>query len=243
MSNQKADIIAQLKRDILPLQGFRTSLKAIELDRALGPITSAFPNSTFPLGAIHEFISTSSEDSAASSGFLSGIVSNLMVAGRVLIWISSSRTIFPPALKKFGIDPGRIMFIDLSKEKDVLWAMEESLKCEGLAAVVGEMKELNFTSSRRLQLAVEKSRVTGFVLRRNPRSLNTTACVTRWKISALSSGSEDDLPGIGFPRWNVELLKVRNGVPGKWEVEWRNGNLNHYYKLASIREELRKKTG
>lgn len=243
MSIQKADIIARLKREILPLQGFRTTLKATSLDNALGPITAAFPGSTFPLGTVHEFISNANEESAASSGFLAGILSNLMSSGNVVLWISNSRNIFPPALKRFEIDPGRIIFIDVQKEKDVLWAMEESLKCEGLAAVVGEMKELNFTSSRRLQLAVEKSRVTGFVLRKNLRSLNTTACVTRWKISSLSSESMDDLPGIGFPRWNVELLKVRNGVPGSWEVEWRNKNFHHHYKLASIRTELQKKTG
>ena len=41
-----------------------------------------------------------------------------------------------------------------------MWAIEEALKCDGLAAVIGEMKELSFTNSRRLQLAVEKSHVT-----------------------------------------------------------------------------------
>jgi protein ImuA len=25
---------------------------------------------------------------------------------------------------------------------------------------------------------------------------------------------------MGFPRWEVELLKVRNGKPGKWLVQW-----------------------
>ena len=38
----------------------------------------------------------------------------------------------------------------------MLWVIEEALKCEGLAAVIGEIKELSFTQSRRLQLAVEK---------------------------------------------------------------------------------------
>jgi len=28
------------------------------------------------------------------------------------------------------------------------------------------------------------------------------------------------MPGLGFPRWNIELLKVRNGQPGSWEMEW-----------------------
>jgi protein ImuA len=35
---------------------------------------------------------------------------------------------------------------------------------------------------------------------------------------------EDGLPGVGFPRWQVELLKVRNGNPGCWQVEWVAGS-------------------
>ncbi len=71
---------------------------------------------------------------------------------------------FPPALAFFNIDPHRIIFLDLRNQKDVAWAVEESLKLNGLAAVIGEMRDLDFTTSRRLQLAVEKSQVTGLLI-------------------------------------------------------------------------------
>ena len=138
---------------------------------------------------------------------------HLMKNKGVTTWISNARTLFPPALKNFGIDPDRIIFVDLEKERDVTWAMEEALKCGALTAVVGEIRDLNFTVSRRLQLAVEESRVTGFILRPNPRNLNTTACVSRWKITPMPSETEDDLPGIGFPRWKVDLSGI-GGLPG-----------------------------
>jgi protein ImuA len=243
MTGSKADIIAELQRDILSLQGFKTVSKNTALDAGLGTIKNAFPNASFPLGAIHEFISTGIEDAAATSGFVAGLISSLMNSNGALIWISASRTIFPPALKSFGISPDRIIFIDLRKEKEIMWAMEEALKCKGLFAVIGEMQELNFTSSRRLQLAVEQSRVTGFILRRNPRSLNTTACVTRWKITSLSSELVDDMPGVGFPRWNVELLKVRNGRPGTWQIEFAVGRFRHISKAVAIPLIQKKKTG
>ena len=85
---------------------------------------------------------------------------------------------------------------------------------------------MDFTTSRRLQLAVEKSRVTGFVLRRDPRKLNTLATIARWKVSPLSSACEEDLPGLGFPRWNIELQKIRNGKPGSWQMEWSGGTFH-----------------
>jgi protein ImuA len=229
LSIKRADIITALQSDILRLQGFKP-MGITALDLGLGPIKEAFPNATFPLGAVHEFLSSKFEDGAATSGFVAGLLSPLMGNSGTILWISSSRTLFPPALKMYGIQPDRCIFIDLKKEKDVLWAMDEALKCGALSAVVGEMNDIDFTASRRLQLAVEKSQVTGFILRRNVRKLNTTACISRWKISSLPSISIDDLPGIGFPQWKVELLRIRNGKPGVWNIQWANGRFQSVFQ-------------
>lgn len=240
---QKADIIAQLQRDILPLQGFKPITNGQPIDVGLGSIRHAFPNSIFPIGAIHEFMCATLKDTAPTSAFLTGILSSLMKSGGACIWISASRTLFPPALKQFGIDPDRIIFIDLKKEKDVLWATEEALKCEGLAGVVGELRELSFTASRKLQLAVEQSRVTGFILRNNPPAMNTTACVSRWKVSSIQSNAGDDMPGVSFPRWNVELLKIRNGKPGSWQLEWKKNRFRNLLTKISHIDIREKKVG
>jgi protein ImuA len=241
---KKTDIIARLKMDILPLGGLRAIPAGIVSDPGLGPLNEAFPQGHFPLGAMHEFLSNGQESRVATAGFISGLVSGLMKNGGAALWIGTSRTVFPPALKMFGIEPERIIFIDLQKERDVLWAMEEALKCNGLAAVIGEMPELSFTISRRFQLAVEKSRVTGFILRSNPRNLNTNACVSRWKINPIPTLSDDELPGLGFARWNVELVKIRNGKPGSWQIEWADQHFNHITEwIQSIIPEPKRKTG
>jgi len=223
MTEAKKDIISQLQKNILLLQGFIPPAAGTCNVVGLGPVEAAFPNSVFPLGAIHEFVSAVPEHAAASGGFIAGLLQSLMQHGGACLWISVSRTIFPPALKAFGVEPDRVIFIDLKREKDVLWVMEEALKCEGLSAVIAELREISFTESRRLQLAVEQSRVTGFILRSDPRKLSATTSVARWKISPLPSEPKDGLPGIGFPRWQVELLKVRNGNPGSWQIEWSAG--------------------
>ena len=214
--------IQRLQSEILALQGFKTNGDKV-LDFILGPLRHAFPNSSFPTAAIHEFITEGKETSAATSGFIAGILTSLMKNSGTTMWISASRKLFPPALKSFGIEPDRFVFVDLHKEKDVMWAMDEALKCDALSAVVGEMQELSFTESRRLQLAVEKSRVTGFVLRTNPRRISTTACVSRWKINPVLSEPIDGMPGLGFPQWKVELLRIRNGKPGSWNIKWEGG--------------------
>lgn len=242
MSAEKATIIAQLQKDILLREGFKPANGAA-MDVGLGPIKEAFPNSSFPLGAVHEFLCDGAEAAAATSGFVAGLLSPLMGSGGTSLWISSARTLFPPALGSFGIQPDQFIFIDLQKEKDVLWTMEEALKCPALTSVVGEMKEISFTASRRLQIAVEQSQVTGFILRSNTHRLNTTACVSRWRINPLRSESIDDLPGIGFPHWKVELLRIRNGRCGTWEIKWVNGRFQPVHKVNSFLQEQQKKTG
>jgi protein ImuA len=243
MPTTKADIIAQLRRDILPLQGIRPTLSIPHLDFGLGPLKYAFPNASFPLGVVHEFCYNRIEDATASCGFIATLLSALMKNGGVCLWISPSRILFPPALKSFGVDVDKIIFLDLQKEREVLWAMEEALKCDGLTSVVAETRQIGFTASRRLQLAAEQSKVTGFVLHRPQQSFYITASVTRWRITPLASALPNDLPGVGYPRWNVELLKVRNGKPGAWQIEWVGDRFGHVSNMAPIPIEVHQKTG
>lgn len=216
---EKSAQLKQLQNEILALQGFRSPSASEWGYTGLGLINAAFPNGAFPVSAVHELISTTNETAAATSGFIAAMLGALMQKGSCL-WVSSQRLIFPPALVTFGIVPEQIVFITVADNKKKLWVIEEALKCGSLAAVVGEVSDLTFTESRRLQLAVEKSHVTGFIHRSSSRPVNNVACVSRWKVQPLAGSTEDNLPGVGFPRWRVELMKIRNGKPGVWDVEW-----------------------
>ncbi|ACU04604.1 MULTISPECIES: ImuA family protein [Pedobacter] len=235
MPESNIDIINQLRKDILQLEGFKPPTAAAVSVMGLGLLEATFPNGIFPIGVVHEFLGAETEQAAACSGFMAALLGRLMQHEGIGVWIGTSRKLFPPALKAFGIEPDRVVFVDLQRERDVLWAMEEALKCEGLAAVVGEVREISFAQSRRLQLAVESSRVTGFILRTDARKLSTTACTVRWQITSLPS-EESEMPGVGFPRWNVELLKVRNGNPGSWQMEWAEGHFIQLSEPASAKE-------
>ncbi|WP_379090633.1 ImuA family protein [Pedobacter sp. UC225_65] len=99
--------------------------------------------------------------------------------------------------------------------------MEEALKCEGLACVIAELPDIDFAQSRRLQLATEKSHVTGFILRKEPKQkLSATACSARWQIRPRPTELSGGIPGVGNPRWEVNLLKVKNGEGGRFYLEW-----------------------
>jgi protein ImuA len=214
------ELIDKLRGDIMRLEGFKASPSERLRIEGLQLIEHAFPSGVFPIGVVHEFLTFKQEHVAATAGFVAGILSVLMNTNGVCLWISTRRKIFPRAFKSFNVHPGNLVFINAPNNQHALWATEEALKCKAVATVIAEVPELTFMQSRRLQLVVEKSNVTGLVFRTDARRLCTTACVARWEIKPMASQPEDGMPGVGFPRWNVSLLKVRNGKTGSWTVEW-----------------------
>ena len=221
MTTEKQEILSRLRQQISAAQGFKTSPIAIGNGFGLGSIEACFPGKVFPTGTIHEFLAQSPEDTAASEGFIAGLIAKLMENRSSCLWISRNRKLFPPSLETFGTDAQQIIFIDLYYVKEILWVMEEALKCEGLACVIAELSDIDFAQSRRLQLATEKSHVTGFLLRKEPRfSLSATACAARWQIKPAPSEIINGIPGVGNTRWEVNLLKVKNGEGGRFLIEW-----------------------
>lgn len=223
MAEAKRELIEKLQRNILQWEGYRPPAIGTRGTLGLGPVEAAFPNGIFPQHAVHELVCADAEQAAASGGLVTGILSLLMQKGGVCVWIGRERRLFAPALAAFGVAPHQVIFISLHKDKDTLWVMEEALKCSGLTAVVCELREMDFKQSQRFQLAVENSRVTGFVLRNARAKLSSTACVARWQVKPLPSIEMNGLPGLGFLRWQVDLLKVRNGHTGSWILEWQDG--------------------
>src|SRR5690606_20666079 len=98
-----------------------------------------------------------------------------------------------------------------------------SLGFGGFGCVVGELVRLPMTASRRLQLAAERGKSMGLVVRRWRRQAEAsdygqpTASTTRWRVSVLPS---EQLPvaGVGRARWLAELMRVKAGECCEFEL-------------------------
>jgi protein ImuA len=134
------------------------------------------------------------------------------------------RDLFAPALARIGLHPDRVIYCETWKDRDVLPATEERLRCKGLAGVVGEATRLSLNTSRRLQLYAGESGVTALVIRRwrhagdKEHVTEPNAAATRWRIAPSPSlpGAFDEL---ARQHWHVELLRVRGGEPHSWILE------------------------
>ncbi len=247
------DVIADLKARIRAMErkGAIAGMKAGGGGRvALSPaLDGLLPAGGLARGALHEITGTAGANGAAA-GFAAALLGLLGRAesggevgqagpaqGQPALWCRrhwdahENGELYAPGLAAFGLDEERLLLVRAKRDADVLWAMEEGLRSPALAAVLGEVDGLDFTASRRLQLAAESSGVTCLVLRGVERGLPSSAAVTRWQVEPgrVEAGRADGMTNGEGARWQLRLLRVRGGEtagePRTWPVEWRDGQL------------------
>jgi len=143
--------------------------------------------------------------------------------GKPLLWVQDrmaileSGRVHPP-----GLPTNDFVHVEAHDAKDALWAMEEGLRCAALSCVIGEIwgdpRALDFTATRRLAVASERSGVAAFLIRLGG-SANLSGARMRWRIgSAPSLLNELDQKAPGLPAWDAELFRARGAPPGRWSV-------------------------
>ena len=183
------------------------------------------------IGQLHEIgaAGIEAETGAVAAGFAACLLACLPDPTQAIAWIAPSCDLYPPGLLGYGLDPGRLLLVQTTRDPATLQAMEAALREGGVAAVVGEVGRLDRLAARRLQLACGKRCVTGLVLRRWPHGVRQNArpegnaAATRWRLHPEPSPVEPigaEKPGP--PRWRVELLHARGGRPGAWIMEQGN---------------------
>ena len=205
-----------------------TGLGLQVLPFGIAAIDRMLPAGGIAAGALHEVAGSGAqvEHGTAATLLAAGLLAR--VPGKVL-WVLEQRDIHPPALASAGLTSDRVIYVHARKPRTVLLVMEEGLRHRGLAGVVGEFSgALSLTASRRLQLAAEQSGVTAFLLRRSrcfddKALLAPNAAVTRWRVATVPSApplpQAAETPGLGRPRWRLELMRCRGGEAHAWMVE------------------------
>ncbi len=141
-----------------------------------------------------------------------------------LLWVQERMAIleggrvYPPGLG--GEIAAGLIHVEASDARAALWAMEEGLRCSALGGVVGEIwgdpRALDFTATRRLAVAAERSGVLAWLVRLGG-SANLSGARMRWRVaSAPSLANELDARAPGEAVWNAELFRARGAVPGRW---------------------------
>ena len=156
-------------------------------------------------------------------GGWAGFLLAQLATDKPLLWVQDrmaileSGRVHPP-----GLPAQDLIHVEARDARDALWAMEEGLRCSGLSAVVGEIwgdpKALDFTATRRLAVASERSGVAAFLIRLGGHA-NLSGARMRWRIASAPSLANDlDPKAPGLPAWDAELFRARGMPPGRWSI-------------------------
>jgi cell division inhibitor SulA len=108
------------------------------------------------------------------------------------------------ALAAVGIDIRTVLLITPSLNRDILWALEESLKSGAVSAVLGWPQQITPPQARRLQMCAAQYQVPCFLFKQQPltQPSQATPCTLRLQLRPLSNHSLE-----------IDILKQRQGWP------------------------------
>jgi protein ImuA len=240
MISEKSIQIAQLRVKIgrIGAQSIaEANVIAPRLMRAQAREGVSFLTEGLPAGCIHQIEGASwdAETGIAASGFTAAMLSHT-VKGSIL-WAVRRDTPFAPRLAAFGLHPDRVMFCRCRNDVETLAVLEDALRCKAIAVAIGEVEHATLMQSRRLHLICEAAGNTGLLLRRRFHGARTarkdegSAAATRWRVGfAPTETAEAEL---GPPRWRLDLLYRRAGMPASFLVEW-NDEARHLRLVAEL---------
>jgi protein ImuA len=217
-----------------PLSQLRQRIQRIE--RRHAGLEDAAPALTFGLApvdavlgglspaALHEIAAASEREIAAAAGFALALTAR--TAPRALLWIAEDMALresgapYGPGFDEIGLAPETLLIVAAVHARDVLWAMEEALRCRAVGAVVGEIRKpglIDRVAGRRLSLAAAREQRMAVLLHAQPTAQPSPAA-TRWIVSAAPSRSSPQ--STGPPAFAAQLVRSRNGRVGSWVLEW-----------------------
>jgi protein ImuA len=142
-----------------------------------------------------------------------------------LLWVQDrmaileSGRVHPP-----GIHTQDLIHVEARDARDALWAMEEGVRCSCLSAVIGEIwgdpRALDFTATRRLAVASERSGTPCWLVRLGGTA-NLSGARMRWRLASAPSLPNDlDPKAPGLSVWDAELFRARGMPPGRWNIAY-----------------------
>jgi protein ImuA len=154
-----------------------------------------------------------------------GFVLQHLGPSKPLLWVQERMAILEAGrVHAAGLGPlgPNLIHVEARDAKAALWAMEEGLRCESLGGVIGDLwgdpQALDFTATRRLAVAAERTGVACWLIRLQGTA-NLSGARERWRLaSAPSAPHPFDPKAPGSPRWAAELFRSRHRAPASWVV-------------------------
>jgi len=172
-----------------------------------GPLDRLLPERGFRWGTLVEWLAPG--EGAGAETLALGTARVACREGGALVVLDSAREFYPPAAARLGIDLDGLIVVRASSQADAIWALDQSLRCPAVAAVLARPRALEARTFRRLQLAAEQGGGLGLLLRPESARHEPSWAEVRLLVEPLP------VAGVGGPRrLRIELLRSRGGTSG-----------------------------
>lgn len=191
--NFRTETIRRLARQVRQMEGTggRPAFDRPAIPSGLDPLDRRLPLHGFPPGSVIEWLA---ESPAGGTATLALIASRpALGSDGVLIVVDPARQFYPAAAAGLGIDLDRVVLIRPDHLRQALWAVEQSLRCCGVAVTLAWLERGSDREFRRLQLAAETGGGLGMIVR--PASACRQPCwaAARLLVRPAGGGQGDSL--------------------------------------------------
>ncbi|MHC4091342.1 MAG: ImuA family protein [Planctomycetota bacterium] len=200
----------------------------------LARLDEALPHGGLPGGAVVEILSALDGGGAMTVALRAAIAA--AEETRPVVIVDPHGDLYPPAVWQLGLAEELLLVVRSSGLREALWALDQSLRCSCVAAVIAPLDRIDAAVSRRLQLAAESSQAMGILLRPAGGRRHTFAAVQMlvepvshqthgWPSASLGEGvvkrgsrasvrpGGTEPPSSSARLCRVSLTKVREGRP------------------------------
>jgi protein ImuA len=224
-----AEMVRSLRQQLRALEADRRPASDVSISSGCAGLDELLPGKSFRPGQLVEWVA---DGLGSGAGTLALVVARqaCCVTGGALVVADRAGNFYPPAALAWGIDGRRLIVVRASREKDELWALDQCLRCVGVAAVWAGVERLQECWFRRLQLAAESGGVLGLWVRplsvRGQPSWSDVQLLVQPRPGLRVQ--EDRPESWRGRRVRVELLRCRGGAAGSavdLEIDEMNGTI------------------
>ncbi len=209
--------VEALREQIARLEQSRPRDVDTPISSGCGPLDRLLGEGGFRPGTLVEWLSAG-EGSGAGRLAL-GAARMACCNEGALVVLDRRREFCPPAAVRLGIEPQRLIVIQADTvqadtEADDRWALDQALRCPGVAAVLAWPAKLDGRTFRRLQLAAEEGGGLGLLIRPAAAREEPSWADVRLLVEPLPAETLPDPKR----RLRIHLLRCR-GQAGRRSVE------------------------
>ena len=167
----RATALRDLRSNLQQVQrGWRQQIEEKSIvSTGVAALDGLLPERGLTRGSLSEWIAA--EDGCGAIELALRVAARAQSHGPLIV-VDGSRAeargqLYAPAMAAIGVCLGATILVRPESQSDELWAIEQSLRCRGVGAVLCRIDRLKTQQFRRLQLAAEAGTAIGLLLRSN----------------------------------------------------------------------------